>query len=746
MPTPTPVPPPPLTGKPHTPPKVDLPTKRRRKQSRSQRPRRDNRKSRYDPGYTGDDERNNPAFEAYYRAQRIVPEDEYDALFSTLAIPLPTSFRIAADSPFRNDIDQTLSGEMSELFQKAGKEMVQAKAGETEAKEDKKELIKPPCRLPWYPDGLAWTVSAPRQMLRRDNLLSPFHKFLVRMNDLGAINRQEAVSMVPPLLLDARPGQAVLDMCASPGSKTAQILERVSPRGQSLSDPGLVIANDADIKRCWMLAHQLKRFGSPDLVVTHHEAQYFPKFMAFDRILCDVPCTGDGTMRKAPDIWRRWTSDLGIGIHRLQRMILQRGIELLKPGGRLVYSTCSMNPLENEAVVADALRRFEGDIELLDCTNELPGLVRRPGLTNWLVKNNSGKVGCDEEASKEPQNDATLKETEPDKQGEDRNGNPDAKAKGWFLTYDEVPQRRQKKIVKSLFPPSAAELATGNFPLERCMRLVPHDQDTGAFFVSVLEKKISARVTRKQRREAEQKLTDEKPQGEVIYEDEAENSKQKVDEDINEGKEDSQKEGKQPRKTGRGGSRLITDDPLVSVQRVSPTAYTQLTSFFGLDRELMMHCLLTRGSDEKTFRKVFVVSRTVRTVLRHALGTHDTEVPPEKRVLRVVNAGVRVLERTDRRDCSIPFRMVQEGAHVMRYAMGSRCIEVSSEMIAELLKEKQVNVTDVWKAVAEIGGGSALLSTSETEVVVWVGKRVIQAVVPEEVLNAIRMRVNGQSE
>ena len=75
--------------------------------------------------------------------------------------------------------------------------------------------------------------------------------------------------------------------------------------------------------------------------------------LLFDRILCDVPCSGDGTIRKAPDIWRRWTPGNGNGLHPLQLRIALHACQMLKEGGRLVYSTCTFNPIEDEAVVAE---------------------------------------------------------------------------------------------------------------------------------------------------------------------------------------------------------------------------------------------------------------------------------------------------------------------------------------------------------------------------------------------------------
>ncbi|PXF48506.1 tRNA (cytosine(34)-C(5))-methyltransferase [Gracilariopsis chorda] len=711
------------------PPAVDLPTKRRRRFSNSNKPRRDNRKSRFDPDYTSEDDRNNEAFNDYYRAQKIVGEDEFDSMLETFAEPLPTSFRITAQGAFRKDIASALKGDISKLFKNV-------------ASSDKSTKIKPPRTLLWYPEELAWTVSAPRQLLRRNNALAPFHRFLVRMHALGSVNRQEAVSMIPPLLLNAEPGHAVLDMCAAPGSKTAQILEHLSQRGTPLSDPGLVIANDADIKRCWMLVHQLKRFASPHLVVTHHDAQHFPKFMAFDRVLCDVPCTGDGTLRKAPDIWRRWSPEMGIGIHRLQRQILNRGIELLKPGGTLVYSTCSMNPLENEAVVAHALRTFGTDIQLVDCSDRLSGLIRRPGLTSWLVKDTSRVpraqgVTNDSEGEKPPtqeeEHEGDGKRTE-----EGEGHSTESEPSGWFSSYEKVPLRRRKKIVNSLFPPSAEELSSGHFPLDRCMRLVPHDQDTGAFFVAVLFKSPLVRLTRRQRRNVEgggenEQLSKKGP-SDASENKTSEDSKRSVEE----------KGFQMPRKTGRGGTRLITDDPLVNVNDLCPKTLQNIVSFFGLDPYIMEHCLMTRGSDGTTFKRVVAVSRTVRTVLRHSLGTRDKEVMENKRGLRVVNAGVRVLERTDRRDTTCHFRLIQEGAHIMRAIMKHRCATLEIPDVLKLLNENVIRRESAGnlESLFSFGSGSAMLCCGEREeVIVWIGKQVVSAVMPKEVVLAMQSQL-----
>lgn len=757
-------------------PKPDLPTKRRRKHGGGRpAPRRDNRKSRYDADYTGEDEKHNADFEAYYREQNIVPEDEFATLIKTFTIPLPTSFRVTSDSAFRNNIQETLHGEMTDLFQKVAKQACQ----------EGTDPLKPLSQLPWYPDGLAWTVSAPRQMLRRDNVLSPFHKFIVRMNDIGAINRQEAVSMIPTLMLDIQEGHSVVDLCAAPGSKTAQILESVSNRKKSLPSEGVVIANDAELRRCWMLTHQLKRFSSAELVVTHHDAQHFPKFMSFDRVLCDVPCSGDGTLRKAPDMWRRWNSNMGFALHRLQRQIVERGIDILKPGGRLVYSTCSMNPIENEAIVAHVLRAYGDQMELVDCFDMLPGLIRRPGLKTWLVKDNSGKSPgggtAERTAYRKDGGEYEVTKTE----NEDVVG----RKQGWFCSFNDVPMRRRDKIVKSLFPPSVDELESGKFPLERCMRLLPHDQDTGAFFVSVFKKVDSAKLSRKLRAKGEPKLEQEVTENHdtgmvdkrsmednkllsqnVKQENEVVTSAMEADEGHSFQTQESKLKAEdvvsasadEPRNQSIvRASRLIMDDPLVEVREMCSGTLDKLIEFFGLDREVMELNLMTRGTDKKSFKRIVRVSQTARNVLCKAVGAHirGAGVRPERQVVRVVNAGVRVLERTDRNDSSCCFRLIHDGVGMMRNMMSQRVITegvVKSEMV-RLLREKNVrlqgenwvagmggveeeNANAFWERVIAIGSGSAVIVCEEEEVIVWVGKRAVNVVMTKEVIDALLMR------
>jgi len=212
-------------------------------------------------------------------------------------------------------------------------------------------------------DNIIFFINVARHELKRSEALTKFHKFINRSCDSGLISRQEAVSMIPPLLMQVKPGHRILDMCAAPGSKTAQFLECLykdynflNPT-EFLNDSGFVLANDNNLMRANMMIHQLKRLNTAGMIVVSHDAQNFPAIyedinsktqIQCDRILCDVPCSSDAVLRKIPIKWSKWSTKDGYGLHDLQLLILKRGISLLKEEGILIYSTCSFNPIEVE--------------------------------------------------------------------------------------------------------------------------------------------------------------------------------------------------------------------------------------------------------------------------------------------------------------------------------------------------------------------------------------------------------------
>ena len=190
---------------------------------------------------------------------------------------------------------------------------------------------------------------------------------------LGYIQIQEEVSMVPVHLLDPQPGERVLDLCAAPGNKTMQAAVH-------LQESGLVVANDINVQRLGMVMRNIDRLGITNVYVTCHNGSNLPAEVGkFDRVLADVPCGCEGTTRKNPDLlWSEPPDPERMA--RGQLAILRKGVQRCRAGGRIVYSTCTYAPEENEAVVSTMLDEFE-DLRLVDI--RLEGWKCVPGLTEW---------------------------------------------------------------------------------------------------------------------------------------------------------------------------------------------------------------------------------------------------------------------------------------------------------------------------------------------------------------------------
>ena len=299
-----------------------------------------------------------------------------------------------------------------------------------------------------------WEFPMSRRVLANHTKLKPVHEWLKGASPAGVITRQELVSMVPVAMVDIEPSARVLDMCAAPGSKTAQIMESLDAAAG-----GFVVANEMDWHRSHLLTTQVSRLRSPCAVVTSHKAQFIPTLTVgegkdaspfrFDVVLADVPCTGDGTMRKNPNLVSGWSPSAAASLHETQMSIALRGAKLTALGGTFVYSTCSLNPVEDEAVVAQILARTQGGMELVDCSQRLPWLKRREGVTSWGGMLNSGET---------------------------------------FSSPEECPENcRATYGAPSMFPPPP-ESGVDLSELKKTMRILPSDQNTGGFFIAVFRK------------------------------------------------------------------------------------------------------------------------------------------------------------------------------------------------------------------------------------------------------------------
>ena len=197
--------------------------------------------------------------------------------------------------------------------------------------------------IPWCKEGFWIEHRGVGEEKRRDvgNLLE-YH--------LGNIYVQEAASMIPPLVLQPQPGDLVLDMCAAPGSKTTQM-------AAMMNNEGLLIANDYKGQRLQSLGINLQRSIITNTVITLMHGKRFHKFK-FDKILLDAPCSGTGTIRKSLKTIRMWNAKTITKLAKQQQELIISAFNNLKEGGEMVYSTCSVEPEENEGVVSYLLEQF----------------------------------------------------------------------------------------------------------------------------------------------------------------------------------------------------------------------------------------------------------------------------------------------------------------------------------------------------------------------------------------------------
>ncbi|MFH1455509.1 MAG: RsmB/NOP family class I SAM-dependent RNA methyltransferase [archaeon] len=168
---------------------------------------------------------------------------------------------------------------------------------------------------------------------------------------MGYFYLQSAASMIPPVVLNPEPGDLVLDMCASPGSKTSQM-------AAMMKNQGLIVANDVVINRLKPLTLNLQRCGVTNSVITLMEGRWFKNYN-FDKILVDAPCSGIGTIRKSPKTIQTWNPNVGKTMAGVQKQLLKTAFTSLNENGTLVYSTCTTEPDENEAIVDHILTNVD---------------------------------------------------------------------------------------------------------------------------------------------------------------------------------------------------------------------------------------------------------------------------------------------------------------------------------------------------------------------------------------------------
>ena len=193
--------------------------------------------------------------------------------------------------------------------------------------------------VPWYAD--AFVIEDAREDAIRN----------LGLYDEGHVYLQSLSSMLPVLVLDAHAGEDICDLCAAPGGKTTQIAALSGGKA-------LVTACEMHAPRAERLEYNLRRQGASNVTVMRVDARRLDDFFSFDRILLDAPCSGSGTLHVGdPNLAKRFTPALVEKSRKAQRALIDKALSLLKPGGTLVYSTCSVLAAENEDIVRGALDR-----------------------------------------------------------------------------------------------------------------------------------------------------------------------------------------------------------------------------------------------------------------------------------------------------------------------------------------------------------------------------------------------------
>ncbi|KAJ8141714.1 hypothetical protein OY671_005117 [Metschnikowia pulcherrima] len=624
--------------------------------------------------------RDNEKWEAYYKALGVIPESEWASFKEHCQRDLPLTFRVTGSRAHAEEINRKfIENHVSKL------------------KDAEHEGVKlAPKNLEFYPNQLGWQLDVPKSVIRRNTEFAKTQRFLVLETTVGNISRQEAVSMIPPLLMDVQPHHAVLDMCAAPGSKTAQLVEALHMGDAQKPATGFVMANDSDYKRSHMLVHQVKRLNSPNFVVVNHDAQLFPRirlspdepYLKFDRVLCDVPCSGDGTMRKNINVWKDFSVGDALGLHPLQINILTRGLQLLKAGGRLVYSTCSMSPVENEAVVAEALRKFK-NIRLVDVSQELPGLKRRNGISSWKVFS---------------------------KDMVERSAGDDA-------------------VHATAFPPSEEEAR--DFHLDRCVRVYPHLQNTGGFFITVFEKEgVESDAPTDATANATATATSDSTSN-------LENAKRSAPEHEN-APEEKRARSVIPQSKQKT-PRTANEEPFIFLDP-SNEALEKCWKFYGIDDKFPRDTALVRNATGEACRTIYHVQPPVARILQI-----------ENQKLKLIHAGIKLFtsQRNDSGTCA--WRAQSESLPLLKAHVGAdRALETNPQMLQLLFQHafpnmallKESGLDDAFATrLASMSQGCVFLTVRREEgledlfMTLWRGVNNVNLMVSKEDTQELLMRL-----
>ncbi|KAL3674515.1 hypothetical protein V7S43_000463 [Phytophthora oleae] len=389
-------------------------------------------------------DRENQAFEKFYERCLGLKKEEFARFLACLKEPLPVHLRVNGNY---TSLSEIVTGSL-ELDFDLSKVTVPTPVGGGEMH----VKFGPE---PWAPEKRLWKLSVDSKMFRKVEGLRSLSTYVRAQGSLGTLLRQDPAATVLPAFMDVQPGQRVLDLCGG-GEHRAPIVDEymcpASPASAGIettsSATSLLVVNERDATAAASAVRNLTRTLplARELVVTAHKPEEFPVpetvDALFDRVICCAPCSGDGLVRKLPEKWRTWSPEQALVHHPSQLGLAEHALTLLRTGGSLLYSTRSLNPIEDEAVIAELLRRSKGALALVETEDILDGLERSHGLTQWDVLD--------------------------------------------LASWDDAPEDQRHRLRPSMWPPTAKE--RDDMHLERCVRILPHQNDTHGLFLAVIRK------------------------------------------------------------------------------------------------------------------------------------------------------------------------------------------------------------------------------------------------------------------
>ena len=497
---------------------------------------------------------------------------------------------------------------------------------------------------------------------------SELKQILYNENDYGIL-RQELVSMLPVNLIDIEESDIILDMCAAPGNKTIQILEIMSEkaRAKNTLPSGVIIANELNDKRAGNMAHFFKAHFPINIVVTNNNAENFPVIEDENYrpniVICDVPCSGDGTLRKNKMVRKKWRIEFGLENHFIQRKILDNAIRQCKNDGFIVYSTCAINPIENEAVVCYILEKYKDEIELVNCSKKLREMKIkfREGLIKWKVC-----VDIDKD------NNYIWKEK-----------------------FSDVKNNRNGLIKESMFHdiytyknnhPSALFKFTDPLNLRNCVRVYSHENNSDCFFIAVIHKKNDFRNENHIKsnhyniplNETKMKTIGEDLEDFMDFlgiEDDEKNNNIKEDNEkeniSNKNKDDVIEENNIKKDNNNNIEEDLIFKKYVKISNYSES-YNDLMKYFKFKNGLLIRHLFCK---RETSQKIYLFSKKLSEMI--SIFT--------KMNLNIIRSGLVVFKKEREKTIKMMYRVTHYGAILMADYFGGQIIELDKPNLIKMM-------------------------------------------------------------